>query len=112
MSANGDHVCRFDWCVNDVGGWPAAQLEHFTIADQIPATGVELNGGQRVPVVGFSLRFNEDTDPAPWVCLYTGENNPEIGLTLPQAIVLVDRLQRLVEAAIRGTNLDPEKVLG
>lgn len=99
------HGCRFDWCTNNIG-----RLEHFTNSVHVPCTGAEPQG-LTLASISAGLWFNEDTDAAPHVYVEVeADGAGDVGLTLPQAIVLHDLLGDLISAGIAGTGLDPRRV--
>lgn len=107
-----NHGCRFAWCTNDMTSCEAQRLEHFSGHYYYLASGSLATLPDGVTKVGLDLRFNEDIDPAPIISIdVEGPSAAEFSLRLDEAILLHDGLVGLIQMAITGTGLDPERVL-
>jgi hypothetical protein len=106
------HECRFDWCTNGNGsptGMLGVDFEHMSDVYSVPATADIRVGADEVPQVDVSLWYQEDLKLAPDIHLSIGDH--AVDLKIEEAVLLVDNLQRLIFAVIRGTNVEPERIL-
>ncbi|OBI92088.1 hypothetical protein [Mycobacterium asiaticum] len=101
----------------------ANRLEHFSNAETIPATarslaGVGLPGHdpfcEVLNTMSVSLRFNEDTDPAPMIVVNThggpGDDDTDHGLRIDEAVLIYNALGQAIINACNGTRLSPKRI--
>ena len=106
----GNHGCRFDWCINGretIG----VDLEHMSNVEAIPAIGMPPGGKQGEILV--SLWFQEDLELAPTIQITASDGDGEraADLRIQEAAILHDRLGRLIQKAIAGTNFNPHRII-
>lgn len=117
------HDCRFDWCENLSTGSEAQRLEHFHTPTYIPVTGDSLAGigysdrhpdREDMPTIGVLVRFNEDVEPSPCICLVLegGQHArpAEAVLKIDEAVLLYNALGHAIVNACKGTNLSPKRI--
>lgn len=113
--------CRIAWCQSDHDYGAGARFEHYTMAKYIPVTGDSLFRIQDRDIfnegtlaLGVTIRWNEDTNPAPTIDLhlYGGpdELDTSYSLRIDEAVLFHRELTAAIEAAARGTNLDPGEI--
>lgn len=107
----GNHGCTFSWCINGGGEIIGVNLEHMSNVEAIPATGMP--PGSKHGEILVSLWFQEDLELAPTIQITAsdGDGDRAADLRIQEAVILHAHLGHLIQMAIAGTNLDPNRII-